>query len=116
MWKIAAGDASVRRDPVSALFVSSLNDMIDVTEKRTAALENRIPSMAWAILLFMAFVSSALVAVSMMSRSKRLLAVLPVVVGVVLALILDLDSSRSGFIRVHQNSMVRVATQITSSR
>lgn len=47
MWKIAAGGASARRDPISALFVASLNDAIDVTEKRTAALENRIPSMAW---------------------------------------------------------------------
>ncbi|MBB5065018.1 hypothetical protein [Granulicella mallensis] len=116
IWKIAAGDASARRDPVSALLLSSLNDTIDVTEKRTAALENRIPSPAWAILLFMAFVSSALVAISITSRSKRLLVILPVVVGVVFALILDLDSSRSGFIRVHQNSMMRVAAQIASSR
>ena len=60
IWAIAAGDTATHRDPVTALFVSSLNDMIDVTEKRTAALENRIPAMTWAMLLFMGFVSSCL--------------------------------------------------------
>ena len=116
MWAIAAQDAAAHRDPVSALFVSSVNGMIDVTEKRMAALENRIPAMTWAMLLFMGFVSSALVGISIISRSKLLLAILPVVVGVVLTLILDLDSPRSGFIRVHQNSMTRVAEQVTASR
>ncbi len=116
IWAIAAGDTAAHRDPVTALFVSSLNDMIDVTEKRTAALENRIPAMTWAMLLFMGFVSSALVGISVTSRSKLLLTILPLVVGVVLALILDLDSPRSGFIRVHQNSMTRVAEQVAASK
>jgi len=116
IWAIASGDTAAHRDPVTALFVSSLNDMIDVTEKRTAALENRIPAMTWAMLLFMGFVSSALVGISVTSRSKLLLAILPLVVGVVLALILDLDSPRSGFIRVHQNSMTRVAEMVAASK
>jgi len=116
IWAIAAGDTAAHRDPITALFVSSLNNTIDVTEKRTAALENRIPAMTWAMLLFMGFVSSALVGVSVTSRSKILLAILPLVVGVVLALILDLDSPRSGFIHVHQNSMKRVAEMVASSK
>ena len=116
MWAIASQQAVAYRDPISGLFVSSLNDTIDVTEKRTAAMENRIPAMTWAMLLFMGFVSSALVGLGIASRSKLLLAILPVVVGVVLTLILDLDSPRSGFIRVHQNSMTRVAEQVTASK
>lgn len=116
IWAIATRDAAAHRDPISALFVTSLNDMIDVTEKRTAALENRIPAMTWSMLLFMGFVSSALVGISVTSRSKLLLAILPLVVGVVLALILDLDSPRSGFIRVHQNSMTRVAEMVAASK
>jgi hypothetical protein len=116
MWAIAAQDAAAHRDPVSTLFVSSVNGMIDVTEKRMAALENRIPAMTWAMLLFMGFVSSALVGISITSRSKLLLAILPVVVGVVLTLILDLDSPRSGFIRVHQNSMTRAAELVAASK
>jgi hypothetical protein len=116
MWAIASRQASAWRDPISALFVSTLNDTIDVTEKRTAALENRIPAMTWALLLFMGFVSSLLVGIGVTSRSKLLLAILPVVIGVVLTLILDLDSPRSGFIRVHQNSMTRVAEQIAAAR
>ena len=116
MWAIAAGDTAIHRDPVTAFFISSLNSMIDVTEKRTAALENRIPAMTWAMLLFMGFVSSALVGISVTSRSRLLLAILPVVVGVVLALILDLDSPRSGFIRVHQNSIMRVAELVAASK
>jgi hypothetical protein len=114
LWKVAADGASGRRDPVSALFVATLNDTIDLSEKRTAALENRIPAAAWMLLIFMSSAASALVGTGATVRSRALLFVLPLVVGAALTLILDLDSPRSGFVRVHQGSMERVAQQMNS--
>ena len=115
MWAIAAADAAQRRDPVSALFLSTLNDAIDATEKRTAAFENRIPAAAWALLLFMGAAASALVGTGASRRSRALVTVLPLVVASAMTLILDLDSPRAGFVRIQQNSMARVAAQIASA-
>ncbi|HVG26717.1 MAG TPA: hypothetical protein VM865_03845 [Acidobacteriaceae bacterium] len=116
MWAIASGYASTHKDPVTALFLSSLNSTIDVSEERTAALENRIPVSAWLMLLFIGLVSSILVGFETGSRWFVLKLVLPVVVAAALSLTFDLDSSRSGFIRVEQRSMERVAAAVAGSR
>jgi len=112
MWTLATASTADHRDPVTALFLSALGDAIDITDKRAAALENRIPSLAWAMLLFMGFIGSVLVGVSITSRSWLLLCVVPLVVAVVLTLVLDLDSPHEGFITVNQSSMMRTAAQV----
>ena len=115
MWTVAEAHADDHRDPVTALFLQALSDSSDAAEKRAAALDNRIPMLAWAMLLFMSFVGAALIGISIHSRSKFLLAVLPVVVGVVLALVVDLDSPHGGYVSVDQQSMQRVVAEITAS-
>jgi hypothetical protein len=116
LWSVAATDASAHRDAITGLFVATLNDTIDFSEKRTAAWENRIPGAAWLLLVFMSAVASALVGIGTTARSRALLLVLPVVVGAVLMLIADLDSSRGGFVQVQQKSMERVAAQVNSAK
>jgi len=112
MWHVATAEANARRDPETALFVSALNDSIDATEKRTAALENRIPPTAWVLLLGLAAVASVVVGTGLRARSAWLRVLLPVVLSTALALVYDLDSPRSGLIRVQQQSMLRVQQQI----
>lgn len=114
MWHIAAVQAQTMRDPVTALFLATLNESFDATERRTAAFENRIPLSAWVMLLFVSFVGSVLVGVGIGSRSQLLRLVLPIVVAAALGETLDLDSPRSGFIHVYQHSMERVAEQISA--
>lgn len=109
MWAIASEVADAQPNPISAAFLESLNQSIDFAEKRTSAFENRIPPTAWAMLLFIGFVSSVLVGVGFTSRSHLLRLVLPVVVAAALSLTLDLDSPRSGFIHEHQHSLDRLA-------
>lgn len=114
MWKVASEAAQAERDPVTALFLASLNEAIDAAEKRTAAFENRIPVSAWIMLLFVGFSGSVLVGVGLQTRSRLLLLVLPVVVATALVEIRDLDSPRSGFIHVDQHSMERLAEEISA--
>jgi hypothetical protein len=114
LWSVAATDAGAHRDAITGLFVATLNDTIDFSEKRTAAWENRIPAAAWVLLVFMSAAASALVGIGTTARSRALLLVLPVVAGAVLMLIADLDSSRGGFVRVQQKSMERVAAQVNA--
>lgn len=108
MWRIVSAEANTRRDPETALFVSALNDSIDATERRTAALEDRIPTTAWAMLLFLGAVASLIVGTGLQAKSIALRILLPIVLAAALALVYDLDSPRSGLIRVQQQSMERV--------
>lgn len=112
MWNVAAQEANQRRDATSGLFVSVLNDCIDVTEKRTAARENTIPTAAWAMLLMIGAIGCGLVAVSFQGRAFGLRLLLPLVLACTLAMIYDIDSPRSGFIRVQQQSMERLAQSV----
>lgn len=114
LWTIAAQEANLRRDATSGLFINVLNDCIDVTEKRTAALENRIPWAAWMLLLAIGSIGCALVAVGLQANVFSLRMLLPLVLACTLALIYDIDSPRSGFIRVRQQSMERLQQQVTT--
>jgi hypothetical protein len=51
LWSQAAAAAQTSPTPVVALFLQSLNEMIDLAEKRMAALENRIPPTIWIMLI-----------------------------------------------------------------
>ncbi len=114
MWHDAAAFASSRPDPVSAQYLVAITDLVDISESRTAAFENRIPILAWGMLLFISFIASGLVGVGIGTRSQFLRLVLPVVVASALSLTLDLDSPRSGLIRVHQHSLERVAATVAT--
>jgi len=103
-------------NPYKSLYLASLNDTIDLSEKRTAtSFEDRIPSAAWALLLFMAVTGSLLVGIGLSVPSRKLLIVVPLVMAATLTLILDIDSPRSGFVTVYQSSMTRVADQIAKA-
>jgi hypothetical protein len=116
LWNLATDAANGQPNPYKALYLASLNECFDVSEKRTAAaFEDRIPKAAWVLLLFMSAAASALVGIGLSVRSKSLLLVVPLVIGATLTLILDIDSPRSGFIRVYQSSMTRVAKQVAAA-
>lgn len=116
LWQTASDAANAKRDPLTASYISTLNDTIDDSEKRVSALENRIPRTALALLGFFAFAGIFLVGLSVTSRSGLLLWILPVVMAAAFTLVLDLDASRTGLIRVDQSSMIRVQQQIKASR
>jgi hypothetical protein len=115
LWRVATEHARAHRDPYTTLYISSLNDTIDFSEKRTAAFEDRIPGAAWVLLFFIAAASSALVGIGLTVHTRVLLLVVPLIVAAALTLILDLDCSRTGFVQVHQNSMTRVQQQIQNA-
>ncbi len=115
LWQIATSAATLRPDGIRGLFLASVNNSIDLSEKLTASLENRIPGIAWVLLLFMASAASLLTGLSFTSRSSVLLAILPIIVGATLTLILDLDTSRTGLVQLEQQSMSRVQRQIEST-
>jgi hypothetical protein len=115
MWALASNYAPEHKDVTTSLFLSTLNDSIDVTEERTAANENRIPTEAWWMLLFVGFAATLLVGLDVRPRSWVLQMTLPIVLAGALGLTMDMDSPRYGLIRTTQPSMERQAQQMMSS-
>lgn len=101
---------------VLGLFISTLNDTIDLQEARiTAIVTARVPE----TILLLLFVGEALT-MSMvgysagLSRSRSVLTalVLVLVLGAVLTIVVDLDRPRDGFLQVSQQPLLDVGTQI----
>ena len=115
MWATASNYAADHKDVTTSLFLSTLNDSIDVSEQRTAANENRIPPEAWWMLLFVGFSATLLVGLDVRPKSWVLQLTLPIVLSGALTLTMDMDSPRYGLIVITQPSMERVAKQMMSS-
>ena len=119
MWSAAIRAQPVsggEKDPESyvAAYVTSLTQVFAAAEQRQAAYENRIPKTAWALLILVAAVANFLVGLGVWRWNGFLLLILPIVVSSTLTLIYDLDSPRSGLIRVRQDSMERVQQAVES--
>jgi hypothetical protein len=108
MWQQSVTIAQQNNTPMTSLFLQALNDSIDLSEKRLAALEARIPLAIWLMLGFVSLLTCFLTGYSMRRRFVLVMLVSPLMISVVLALIADLDSPRSGLIRVQQQSMERL--------
>jgi hypothetical protein len=108
MWRVANEEVTTRRDPATMQFMTALSESIEATEKRTAATENRIPALSWAILLMLGMMACVLLGVDLKSRSYVLRGMLQVALAAALALTYDIDTPRKGFVQVGQQSMVRM--------
>ncbi len=109
--------AFVEQSPnsVTAIFVQALNQLGDLTEKRLAAEENRIPAAIWLLVILIAVLASLVTGYSMRRRVLLEMLVLPLTVAIVMALVAELDSPRTGLIRVGQQSLERLQLEFNSA-
>ena len=117
LWSIAEGLARTSPDSETlALYIESLNEMIDVAATRqTAAIYARVPD----TVLFLLFVGSALtlgmvgLSAGLTGRRSPLTAiVLIIVLGAVITLVIDLDRPRGGSLTVNQQPLIDLQEQI----
>jgi hypothetical protein len=109
--------ALVEQSPnsVTPIFVQALHELGDLTEKRLAAEENRIPAAMWLMLVLIAVLACVVMGYGMSRRQLLEMLVLPLTVAVVMALVAELDSPRTGLIRVGRQSLERLQLEINSS-
>ncbi len=112
LWEQAMQVTEQNQTAVVATYVQALNQMIDVSSKRLAVFESRVPGAVWIIILVVAVFQSFLTGYSLKRKVWLSLVVTPVVVAVVMALTVDLDDPHSGLIQVQQNSMNRLADEM----
>jgi hypothetical protein len=117
IWAIAEADAKVtQQGDLMSTFIESLNETIDLHENRIAStVYSRVP----ASILWLLFVGSVLTlgivgySAGLTKRRDLLSAVVLIVaLGAVLALVIDLDQPRAGFVQVSQQPLIDLQEQI----
>jgi hypothetical protein len=100
LWSSVQGVAAVQQNPVVALAVAGMNDVLNSQGYTQAAWWNRIPIAAWSLMGAIALCCSLLIGYGARRREPYLFLVLPLVVSIAFFLIADIDSPRGGVIRV----------------
>jgi hypothetical protein len=115
LWQLAVDVAAKNPSPITATYIASLNEMIDLDSKRTAAIENRVPVPIWIMLFLMGLLACLSFGFSLRRRFILSMVVAPLMISIVMALIADLDTPARGFIRVSQESMHRLQSDVNSA-
>ena len=97
---------------IAALVSAGLGNLEDLSEKRLAAYERRIPGTIWFVLTAISVLTCFVVGYSMQRRLFLAALVLPLTVAIVLSLVSELENSRTGFIRNGQESMQRLRVEL----
>lgn len=107
LWSAVVLPAGQQPNPITALVVSGMNDVLNSEGYTQAAWWNRIPIAAWLLMGIIALGCNVLVGVGTGRHVPEpfFLMVLPLVVGVSLMLIADIDSPRGGLIRVYPQNL-----------
>jgi hypothetical protein len=118
LWAEAVAAGKENASDVTALFVQSVNDVIELQAKRiNVGLRSRVPESIWAVLFILAALSMGGVGYQCGYSEKRSLPgsiILVVSFSMVIYLIADLDRPREGFVNVNQEPMFDLAKKIGS--
>jgi hypothetical protein len=115
LWTQAESAAQSSPTPITALFIQSLNETFDLSEKRMAALENRIPPTIWLMLTLIGVLTCLMFGYAARRRFWLVSIVTPLMIAIVMGLIADLDSPRNGFIKTDLRSLQRVERDLRQS-
>jgi hypothetical protein len=117
MWSVAEAEAKVtQQGDLMSTFIESLNETIDLNESRIAAgVYARVPASILWLLVIGSVLTLGMVGYSAGLTARRDLLsaiVLIVALGAVLALVIDLDQPRQGFVQVNQQPIIDLQEQI----
>ena len=114
LWADAEAVARTDRTAITAAYINSLNETIDLDEERIAALENRIPVAIWFLILSVSVIAIFSRGLTLTRRFWLTLVLGPVTIAIVVALIADLDTPSSGLLRLDQRAMQRLQSEFKS--
>lgn len=119
IWEKAAAYAEKHPDSVMAgLFITSLNEVIDLHSKRLmVGLRSRVPGAIWLVLYLVSLVTMAEMGFHAgLSGTTRSVVVLGLILmfSTVLVLIADLDRGHKGLLQVSQQAMIDLKKSIAA--
>jgi hypothetical protein len=109
IWAEAVAAAAERPSPITASFIASLNETIDLEAKRVAAKRNHLPGAVWLLLLCVAGCGLWLVSYQAGTSGRRSISerfVFPILLAIVIAIITDIDTPRAGLIAVDERPLL----------
>ena len=114
LWSVVQAAGIAQPNPVVALVVAGMNDVLNSQGYAQAAWWNRIPVAAWVLMLAIAICANLLLGCSAKETKVKplLLLVLPLIVSIAFLLIADIESPRQGFIRVVPQNLLKLSQSL----
>lgn len=114
LWAAVLGTASAQPTAIGSLVIAGMNDVLNSQGYTQSAWWNRIPTAAWTLMAAIAVISHMLIGYGAQNTKSEsiLMMVLPLVVSVSFLLIADIDSPRSGIIRVTPRDLTALSESI----
>jgi len=111
LWDTVVGTATAERTAIQAITIVGMNDVLNSQGYAQASWWNRIPTSAWILMTAIAVISNVLLGYGSrnIKSERQLLMVLPLIVALSFLLIADIDSPRSGIIRVKPQNLMALA-------
>jgi hypothetical protein len=109
LWRRAEAAAAEAPTPLTGLFISALNEVIDTDAERVAAGRNRIPPGVWGLLLVVAASGCFISGYGSGAQGARSIFTtlfLPALITVVILLVFDLTHSVQGVIGINQQPLI----------
>lgn len=116
LWAHAVEVGKLSNTPLTASFVTTLNETIDLDSTRLAAMRNHVPSSVWLLLLLVAGCGCWATGYAAGAAGKRTAfsqAILPILITVVITILSDFDATRRGLIGISQESLVSLKQSIS---
>jgi hypothetical protein len=108
-------EASKTPTPVTATFITALNETIDLDSTQLQAIRSRVPGVVWLLLLVVASAgcfASGYGAGASGARSKFANALLPLLITIVITLISDLDRPYKGLIELDRRPLLELKASL----
>jgi hypothetical protein len=112
MWSTVNTSAEAHPTPPVTLAVWGMNDVLNRQGYTQAAWWNRIPVAAWCLMVSLAICCNLLVGYGSRRREGFLFTVLPFLVSVAFFLIAEIDSPRTGVIRVVPQNLISLSQSL----
>jgi hypothetical protein len=114
LWLDAVSVAQNDRSALTAVYVNSLNETIDLHEKRVAAFENRVPQPVWLLIIAVSLIAVFTRGSTLTTRFWLTLILIPITIAIVVSLIADLDAPSRGLIRLDQRALQRLKADMST--
>ncbi len=114
LWSSVQTASCAQPSPMSALTVSSMNEILDSAGRTQSAWWNRVPIEAWALMAAIAICSNLLLGYQARRAGALLILISALTVSIAFFLISDIDSPRGGVIRILPQNLINLSGSIHS--
>ena len=115
LWNLVESRAGNEPTAPVALVLSGMNEVLNSQGYTQAAWWNRLPIAAWGLLIALAVFSNILIGYGARNGNVVFFLILPLAVAISFLLIADIDSPRSGLIRIVPQNLITLSQSLDRS-